>query len=104
MLANQNKAARVGHDLNTEQFLDCIETTRTEAKFDDDFRQRQNYPKKKLITRKKRKRKQERIGKYKTKRRKNLQWQTPIAIILPLKVIKTKTSPWGKNGMSPIVV
>ena len=46
MLSNQNKASRVGHDLSTDQFLDCIETTRTEAKFDDDFRQRQKLAKK----------------------------------------------------------
>lgn len=38
-LANQNKASHIGHNLKVKDFLNCIEVTKAEANFEDDFNQ-----------------------------------------------------------------
>ena len=45
-LKNQNPTSRLGHNLTAQDFLHCIETTRSEIRFKEEFNQKQKIAKK----------------------------------------------------------
>ena len=71
MLSNKNSALKIGHDLITQHFLDCIETTRSEAEVDDIFHKRQKLAKKEADDKKDKKEEARKAKETKEQRKKN---------------------------------
>ena len=77
MLSNKNTASNIGYDLTAKQFLDCIDTTQSEAKFDDNFHQRQKLAKKEADDKKDKEREAKKTKEMQDKKKTRLKGFSP---------------------------